>query len=250
MRFLFICLVVVFGIRSYAQKENPMCSIGKENLFSNNLGADHILQVDSSVWGLEVSGINYYELKEIKEFELNTGFLKPLWGIKFSYKFLQENVFVAHSMGIGIQKHVGQKLITNAMLGVNYKTFNSWSSVGVVYSLACRYKVSSNVFIHQQVVNRIGENRQDLFYSKTSLQYKVSPLWSVQSQLDYLSGFDGQLVLIFHLSRFTAQLSHQFVRSSVEFGIGYSIKQLNVQLSYRFHELLGRTPFVKIQWML
>lgn len=247
MRFLlFVCFVFLVGFIQ-AQQSRPTTFVGQATLFSNGADALGVFVVDSPVFLIDISGLNYYGIKNLNAHQLNVAKLNTTIGVKASYLYFQENVFVNHLIKLGMQKRIGSKLYTNLMLGSNIKEIDSQSVLEFQYGMAWRYHMNTQVFIHHQFLNLGRVGRIGDLQSQTALQYKVSQAYAVLAQLDYNTVFDGRLSLVFNAFKLKIQLSHQFVQNTLEFGLGFRFRFINCNINYSYHNVLGQLVYVKLQ---
>jgi len=247
MRFLLFLLFVFIVSRFQAQQSRPTAFVGQTTLFTNSVDALGVLVVDSSVFLIDIDGLNYYGIKDLNAHQLNVARLNTTIGFKASYRYFEENVFVNHLIKLGIQKRIGSKLYTNLMMGSNIKEVESHTELEFQYGMAWRYHMNPQIFIHHQFLNlgRIGQ-LGDL-QSQTALQYKVSHAYAVLAQLDYNTVFDGRLSLVYNVFKLKIQLSHRFVQNTLEFGLGFNIKFINFNINYSYHSILGPSVYIKLQ---
>ncbi len=250
LKLICICIIHI----TYAQtKENTIENTGfiGEDVLFNTLGSAHgILAVDSCQTIFNVEGLNYFGLENLNEYRIGISHINTGIGYKFSYRYVQENIFENHEIYVGIQKQLSTKLLANVMLGTEMITHLERIQTGITYGISLRYQVNKQLEIQQNLKNIYKENIHRIEIYQCALYYNLSNQFSALAQLDYQQVFDGRIGLLFHYKSMTVQVSQRFVQNRLEIGLGYQNSKFNMGLLYSYHEILGGVSYASFQFRL
>lgn len=247
MRVLLVCACFVFTSVTKAQELISPYFMGSDIVFSNQLNALGILKTDSTSILVESEIQNLYGFKDLNTYKLSIGRMKPKTGFKFSYRYIQENVFVNQHLNFGLQKKLSEKLTSNIMLGANWLIHNNRRIKHIVYGIDLRYRVSPQVILHQQIKTLTAERNRILTESHYGIRYNVSTICGAIAQLDYYGDFDGVLGVSLSIAGINVQATHIFIRNKLGLGIGFNYLNLNFSFTYHYHDILGGESQAKVQ---
>lgn len=235
--FLLICNLSLF-----AQSNEPFLFIGKNVLLSSQINASNIHLLDTTSLRLNVQFDDNYNIPELKEYRI--GVLKsiPNGVLKFNYVYFQENVILVNDFKFGYQQRLSKRLIANIGLGIQSKNFRGTIWLG--YSgLSLNYRLTDYLFIHSFIDEiGLGNNNRPKFMS--GVIYKVDNSLGLFGQILSRNEYDFSLGGAFQIYKFRIQLSHVFIKESLEMAFRFETSTYSLSFTYSHHPILSQNVVV------